>query len=482
MNWYIAIILNKAAIDKGLFVSTTFKTITIEEKKKVGNNVEEICLPPKEFRNNSYNYNKLTKNGLPRKGVLLQAGDVIVGKIITKMNKEEKITYDNSVTISCAEEGVVDKIFITKNSDNYKLIKVRIRSLRIPELGDKFCSRCYDDKTQVLTDKGWLYFKDLDKTEKMATMIDGVLNYVKPDNYWVYDTPKEGREMIYMENKHSSFCVTPNHKMYVKTRYGNNYEEMYAEDMFDKMVRFKKNVDYNDKPDIQYYKVKDVNYNMDDWLQLIGMYISDGSICGNRVDICCTKPRKIEYNINYLNNMNIDFKYSGDKIYFRCINIMNELKQCGNYSYNKRLPDWVWDLSQRQCRILLDALIEGDGSRSDTDRYYTVSLQLKDDVQKLALHCGWSADIYLKNYANTNEHYYKNKLIKHNYDYWQICIIKQHNEPWINKKNNPSNIKYKFNYTGKVYCVEVNPSHLLYVRRVSDNGRRYAPFWCMNSA
>ena len=356
--------------------------------------------------------------------------------------------------------------------------------MRIPELGDKFASRCYDDKTEVLTDKGWKFFKDLDKTENVATMIDGVLDYVKPDNYWEYDTPEEGREMIYMENKHSSFCVTPNHKMYVKTRYGKEYKEMYADDMYDKMVRFKKNVDYNDKPDIQQYKVGNVKYNMDDWLQLIGMYISDGSICGNRIDICCTKPRKIKFNMNYLNNMNIPFKYCVDRFYFSCKNIKDELKKCGELAQNKKLPDWVWDLSQRQCRILLDALIEGDGNRGDTNRYYTVSLQLKDDVQRLALHCGWSADIYLKNYVHTNKHYYEpvGMIIKNNYDYWQISIIKHHNEPWINKKKNPSNIKRKFNYTGKVYCVEVNPSHLLYVRRISENERRYAPFWCLNSA
>lgn len=136
-----AVILNKGAVERGLFVSTTYKTITVEEKKKIGNTVETICLPDKEYRNNSYNYRNIEKNGLPKKGTLLQCGDVIVGKIVTKTNKDSKITYDNSVTVSSSEEGIVDKIFVTKSTDNYKLIKVRIRSLRIPELGDKFASR-----------------------------------------------------------------------------------------------------------------------------------------------------------------------------------------------------------------------------------------------------------------------------------------------------------------------------------------------------
>ena len=29
---------------------------------------------------------------------------------------------------------------------------------------------CYDEETEILTDKGWKLFKDLDKTEKVATL------------------------------------------------------------------------------------------------------------------------------------------------------------------------------------------------------------------------------------------------------------------------------------------------------------------------
>ena len=70
-----------------------------------------------------------------------------------------------------------------------------------------------------------------------------------------------------------------------------------------------------------------------------------------------------------------------------------------------------------------------------------------------------------------------------NYDYYQISINKKHNEPWVNKKQNPSNIKKVIKYTGKVYCVEVLPSHIIYVRRKSENGTyRSSPLWSGNSA
>ena len=55
------------------------------------------------------------------------------------MGNEEK--KDCSVIIKIGEEGIVDKVFMTTTPDGYKLIKIKIRSQRIPEVGDKFASR-----------------------------------------------------------------------------------------------------------------------------------------------------------------------------------------------------------------------------------------------------------------------------------------------------------------------------------------------------
>ena len=59
------------------------------------------------------------------------------------------------------------------------------------------------------------------------------------------------------------------------------------------------------------------------------------------------------------------------------------------------MPEYVWNLSQRQSRILLEALLQGDGSsmkyKDETfERYGTISIQLADDITRLALHCGYS--------------------------------------------------------------------------------------------
>ncbi len=135
------IIINKASIDRGLFVSHTFRTVTIDEKKSDSNTSSKICVPPIEYRKPNYNYHKLDKNGIVRKGMFVNVGDVLVGKILKKISKEGEEISDVSVVVNMKEEGIIDSIFHTKNNEGYRIIKIKVRTIKTPELGDKVASR-----------------------------------------------------------------------------------------------------------------------------------------------------------------------------------------------------------------------------------------------------------------------------------------------------------------------------------------------------
>jgi intein/homing endonuclease len=138
-----SIILNRGSVDKGLFRSFTYKTIMVEEKKKTSSQFETIDIVPLEMRIRSFNYSKLDGQGIVKKGVFVGSGDVIVSKISirqVKTGREEKM--DTSMVIKNGEEGYVDKVFITTTPDGYKMVKIKIRCLKIPEIGDKLCSNC----------------------------------------------------------------------------------------------------------------------------------------------------------------------------------------------------------------------------------------------------------------------------------------------------------------------------------------------------
>ena len=138
-----SIIMNQSAIDRGLFRSFCYRTITVVEKKNDNNGFENIEVPGIDIRFKSHNYSKLDKNGIIKVGSFVNKGDAVIGKVYHKIFKSKKQNElsDSSVFAKANEVGIVDRIFQTTTPDGYKLIKIKIRIRRIPEIGDKFASR-----------------------------------------------------------------------------------------------------------------------------------------------------------------------------------------------------------------------------------------------------------------------------------------------------------------------------------------------------
>jgi DNA-directed RNA polymerase II subunit RPB2 len=95
----------------------------------------------------SDNFLKLDEDGIITPGIKVMGDDVLVGKIIkiredsikktdqidVKPSKpEEKKNKDASLRSRKAEMGYVDTVIITENNDGYKIVKVKVRSRRIP--------------------------------------------------------------------------------------------------------------------------------------------------------------------------------------------------------------------------------------------------------------------------------------------------------------------------------------------------------------
>ncbi len=163
-------------------------------------------------------------------------------------------------------------------------------------------------------------------------------------------------------------------------------------------------------------------------------------------------------------------------------NIYDIFKPWSVGALNKCLPNFVWRLNTNQSRILLNALIQGDGSHNKQGSvcYYTSSVKLANDVQRLALHAGWSGNIKIAHPVDKKS-VIDGRIIHRTVDGLSVRIVKTKNEPQINHGHvHQQKIQEEkiIHYTGKVYCLEVPETHLMYCRE----NRYSSPAWLGNSA
>jgi hypothetical protein len=438
-------------------------------------------------------YDKLDTNGFVKVNSYVDGNDIIIGKVtmLKDVIEGEPKARDLSTSLRSNESGIVDKVYKNSNGDGYNFVKVRVRSDRIPEVGDKFA--CFVAYTQILTSNGWKEIKDVTLEDKVATLING--------NELYYDYPKEimsydcDGEIYKVKSNQVDLEVTLNHRMYIGDRNGKKYKIEEAKNIIGKRVKYLKNVElYKQNTIEEYFKLPEFDdipekkINLKAFLVIFGIWVAEGWVHNNQIQYASHKNRvkkALEINFNILGyeiNKRKDDK--NDDILNRwCIKdkqLCNFFKQYSVGAVNKSLPEWVWDLSMEDCKILMESMILGDGHymKNGTLRYDTSSEKLADDFQRLCLHAGYSANKYLKSPAG-NESYCepRNEIFKQTVNAYRLTVVKTQNKPLVNKyrKSNGDNSNDSIiNYTGKVYCCQVN-SGIIYVR---NNG---IPVWCGNS-
>eukprot|EP00578_Thalassiosira_sp_NH16_P022706 CAMPEP_0181097394 /NCGR_PEP_ID=MMETSP1071-20121207/11545_1 /TAXON_ID=35127 /ORGANISM="Thalassiosira sp., Strain NH16" /LENGTH=1235 /DNA_ID=CAMNT_0023179871 /DNA_START=98 /DNA_END=3805 /DNA_ORIENTATION=- len=147
-----SLIMNQSAIDRGLFRSSYYRCYNDQEKaSSVGSvgalNSELFERPTMDTcRGMKYgDYSKLDDDGLAAPGTRVSGDDVLIGKTTptdSMANTPSRYTKrDCSTSMKANESGIVDNVLISTTKEGYRFTKVRIRNVRIPQVGDKFASR-----------------------------------------------------------------------------------------------------------------------------------------------------------------------------------------------------------------------------------------------------------------------------------------------------------------------------------------------------
>jgi DNA-directed RNA polymerase subunit B len=143
-----ALILNKGSIDRGLGRSTYYRPYTSVELNYAGGLRDEIVIPEKDVSGyrTEESYKFLEDDGLVYPEAKLKSGEVVIGKTSPPKFLSEvreisiKAKKEASSVIRQEEKGTIDAVFITEDAQGNKIVRVKTRDLRIPELGDKFAT------------------------------------------------------------------------------------------------------------------------------------------------------------------------------------------------------------------------------------------------------------------------------------------------------------------------------------------------------
>lgn len=141
-----SLLMNNSAIEKGLFRAQALKKNSEKITKNPASSQTGIFMKPDSNKVDNLkdaNYDKLTEGGYVDVETTIVDGDVIIGIVNPKPGNSDKIKpyKDSSVIYKSLVPGTVDKVITGVNTDGYPIIKLRIRSERIPMVGDKFSSR-----------------------------------------------------------------------------------------------------------------------------------------------------------------------------------------------------------------------------------------------------------------------------------------------------------------------------------------------------
>jgi len=336
---------------------------------------------------------------------------------------------------------------------------------------------CFDDQTEILTKDGWKNYDtlkqgdiglsvNLDTGAVEEDPIQKIFKYDIDDIVYRIKTPRK-----------LDFIFTPNHRMVYRTKKGGN-NWIWKDRLEVKPLNEITNYHYSLpcfgrwKGKVSYYQTID-NYTFDTntWLEFIGRFVGDGSFGMRTVQISENSNHhdKIESLCAIIKKLGFEphIHKEGSK---NSVNITIHNKQFTDAlksifgdnlnSHNKRIPKCYTELSSEHLEYLLKGLMESDGStsRSGEKTFATVSKQLADDFQLVALKCGYNC-VVIPRISNGFEGKYP----------YYLCILsgfRNKKASFVISRQNPNHVS-KEHYTGRVWCASTRNTTLI-IRR---NGR-----------
>jgi len=365
-----SVIISQSAIDRGFFTSVYYRSYKDDEKKIQSSGQEEKFANPDQLdeitgekkyditigKKRSDSYLNLDERGFVKENIYVSPGQIIIGKIIPIRQQDRsntKVSYrDISTPLRTNEEGYVSRVYESRNSEGFRFCKVKIRSIRVPVIGDKFC---LPGDTIVYTENGAISIKEYYDTniDLEASLRGRVMSYYPETESFSYDHPTE---LIYfpeattliqfrtiVNDKEFILRTTPEHKVYAKKHPKDTFQLIEAKQLLSQNC-------------IMFYGANNLRGNVKTYLGnnmvnsfpltiLFGIWAKYGNLSD--------KPNVLVFNFTQTNQANCDDAYVYCKEITRISNSTKSFnkKQILDLAEEYR-KDPIWDLENKYPDVL----------------------------------------------------------------------------------------------------------------------------------
>ena len=336
---------------------------------------------------------------------------------------------------------------------------------------------CLASGTEVLTQNGWEKIENIKVGTSVASMNpeNRSWDYQPVTHTWTYDHdgllygPRPGSDV--------AFAATDNHNWWTSTQKRSELKKLRT-DQLPKVARFPQAANFigGMEPGSALFPSGEsgpirgaVVFSAEDWATFLGWYIAEGSTSGETVNIALHDNHSRIHKDALVDLLERSGAHVEDKPrYLRVHNTklaswLND--NTGKGAYSKRIPDEVFTWKTKYARLLLQSLVEGDGTwRSVSSAHYvTVSRKLADDVMRLAQHCGFRATLDERHEVTTTPDGNKHEVCA----FHVYLLHKVGNDTGISLSIDNKPI-VQTHYKGTVHCLTVPPNHTFLIRY---NGR-----------
>lgn len=312
--------------------------------------------------------------------------------------------------------------------------------------------QCYDEDTEILTEFGWKRFKDVRMCDRVASLENGSVRFVKPS---LYVRAHYSGPMYRVSTDRVDLLVTPNHNIYARNADDSTAQfglrRIDSVKTSEKLVFMHSSSDWTPEDpwgNETFEVVPGKSFMASDWAVFIALYVV---LCGGSTDGKTVYLKRCPLSEECLGRMGISFDVvDGDTLTFTDPRLAMYLATFPPAN-EAAIPFYIRQMPKRVIKAFVDTVLLS----SQDNAVKFPSRRMANDFEELLLKIGYSGYTSPSSSSSSND---------------TIVCVEDNPISFVDAAQHIS----KEAYNGYIYCVEV-PEHVIYVRR---GGR---PVWCGNT-